>query len=175
MTIPCALHTASMKIHLEIGFSSWDQKINMLRFFFFSEVFLSLRSRSSGYMACSNEDSSKLFVSYLVAKSLFCDPLNCSPSGFSAAAKLLQSCHTLCDPIDGSPPGSPAPGILQARVLEWVAISFSNAWKWKVKVKSLSRVRLFATPWTTAYQAPPPMGFSRQAYWSGLPLVSVEN
>ena len=79
-----------------------------------------------------------------------------------AAAKSLQSCPTLCDPIDGSPPGSPIPGILQARTLEWVAVSFSNAWKWKVKVKSLSRVRLFATPGTSAYQAPPSMVFSRQ-------------
>ena len=84
-----------------------------------------------------------------------------------AAAKSLQSCSTLCDPIDGSPPGSAVPGILQARTLEWVAISFSNAWKWKVKVKSLSRVRLLVTPWTVAYQAPPSMGFSRQEYWSG--------
>ena len=74
---------------------------------------------------------------------------------YAAAAKSLQSCPTLCDPIDGSPPGSPVPGILQARTLEWVAISFSNAWKWKVEVKSLSRVRLLATPWTAAYQAPP--------------------
>ena len=90
----------------------------------------------------------------------------------AAAAKLLQSCPTLCDPTDGSPPGSTVPGILQARTLEWVAISFSNAWKWKVKVKLLSRVRLLATPWTTAYQAPPPMGFSRQEYWSGVPLPS---
>ena len=65
---------------------------------------------------------------------------------------------TLCDPIDSSPPGSPVHGILQARTLEWVAISSSNAWKWKVKVKLLSRVRLLATPWTAAYQAPPPMG-----------------
>ena len=88
----------------------------------------------------------------------------------TAAAKSLQSCLTLCDPIDGSPPGSPIPGILQARTLEWVAVSFSNAWKWKVKGKSLSRVRLLATPWTAAYQAPPPMGFSRQEYWSGVPL-----
>ena len=85
-------------------------------------------------------------------------------------AKSLQSCLTLCNPIDGSLPGSPVPGILQARTLEWVAISFSNAWKWKVKVKSLSRVRLLATPWTAAYQAPPSMGFSRQEYWSGVPL-----
>ena len=65
----------------------------------------------------------------------------------------------LCDPIDGSPPGSPVPGILQARTLEWVAISFSNAWKWQVKVNSLSRVRLLATPWTAAHQAPPSMDF----------------
>ena len=79
---------------------------------------------------------------------------------------------TLCDPIDGSPPGSPVPGILQARTLEWVAISFSNAWKWKVKVKSLSRVRVFATPWTAAHQAPPSRGFSRQEYWSGVPSPS---
>ena len=134
----------------------------------------------------------------------------------AAAAKLLQSCPTLCDPIDSSPPGSPVPGILQARILEWVAISFSNAmhanslqlcstlcnpmdssllgfsvhgilqartlewvtisfsnaWKWKVKVKSLSRVRLLATPWTAAYHAAPSMGFSRQEYWSGVPLPS---
>ena len=90
----------------------------------------------------------------------------------AAAAKSLQSCPTLCDPIDGSPPGSPVPGILQARTLEWVAIPFSNAWKWKVKVKSLSRVQLIATPWTAAYQAPPSMGFSRQEYWSGVPSPS---
>ena len=77
-------------------------------------------------------------------------------------AKLLQSCPTLCNPIDGSPPGSTIPGILQARTLEWVAISFSNAWKWKVKVKLLSRVWLLASPWTAAHQAPPSMGFSRQ-------------
>ena len=88
------------------------------------------------------------------------------------AAKSLQSCPTLCDPIDGSPPGSPVPGILQARTLEWVASSFSNAWKWKVKVKSLSRVWLLATPWTAACQAPPSMGFSRQEYWSVVPLPS---
>ena len=89
-----------------------------------------------------------------------------------AAAKSLQSCVTLCDPIDGSPQGSPVTGTLQARTLEWVAISFSNAWKWKVKVKSLSCVQLLATLWTTAYQAPLSMGFSRQEYWSGVPLPS---
>ena len=90
----------------------------------------------------------------------------------AAAAKSLQSCPILCDPRDGSPPGSPVPGILQARILEWIAISFSKAWKWKVKVKSFSRVRLFATPWTTVHQAPLSMGFSRQEYWSGVPLPS---
>ena len=96
----------------------------------------------------------------------------------AATAKSLQSCPTLCDPIDGSPPvygsppGSAIPGILQARILEWVAISFSNARKWKIKVMSLSRVWLFATPWTAAYLAPRSMGFSRQEYWSGVPLPS---
>ena len=93
--------------------------------------------------------------------------LNCFAA---AAAKLLQSCPTLCDPIDSSPPGSPASGILQARTLEWLAMSFSNAWKGKVKVKLLSHVWLFATTWTAAYQAPSSMGFSRQEYWSAVPL-----
>ena len=90
----------------------------------------------------------------------------------AAAAKSLQSCPTLCDPRDSSPPGSPVPGIFQARTLEWAAISFSNAWKWEVKVKSLSCVWPSATPWTAAFQAPPSMGFSRQEYWSGVPLPS---
>ena len=129
---------------------------------------------------------------YLVTKlclTLY-DPVDCSPPGSSVhgislarilkwvafpsavAAKSLQSCPTLCDPRDGSPPGSAIPGILQARTLEWVAISFSNAGKWKVKVKLLSRVQLLATPRTAAYKAPPPMGFSRQEYWSGVPLPS---
>ena len=85
-----------------------------------------------------------------------------------AAAKLLQLCPTLCDPIDGSPPGSPVPGILQARTLERVAISFSNAWKWKVKVKSLSHVRLFATPWTAAYRAPPWIFQARVLEWGAI-------
>ena len=91
---------------------------------------------------------------------------------FTATAKSLQSCPTQCDPIDGSPPGSPVPGILQARTPEWVAISFSIAWKWKVKVKLLSRARLLATPWTAACQDHPSMGSSRQEYWSGVPLPS---
>ena len=89
----------------------------------------------------------------------------------AAAAKSLQSCLTLCDPMDCSPLGSPVPGILQARTLDWVASSFSNAWKWKVKVKSLSHIWLFATPWTAAHQAPPSMGVSRQEHWSGVPLL----
>ena len=95
-----------------------------------------------------------------------------APGPGLSAAKSLQSSPTLCDPIDGSPPGPAVPGILQARTLEWVAISSSNAWKWKVKVKLLSRVRLLVTSWTAAHQAPPSMGFSRQEYWSGLPLPS---
>ena len=100
-----------------------------------------------------------------------------APVTTAATAKSLQSCPTLCNPRDGSPPGSPVPGILQERTLEWVAISFSNAWNWKVKVKSLSCVWVLVTPWTAAYQAPPSMGFSRQEYWSGVPapfpLVTV--
>ena len=93
----------------------------------------------------------------------------------AAAAKSPQSCPTLCDPVDGSPPGPAVPGILQARTLEWFAISSSNAWKWKVKVKSLSRVWLLTTPGTAAHQAPPSMGFSRQEYWSGVPVPSPGN
>ena len=96
----------------------------------------------------------------------------CYPLLLLDFAKSLQSCPTLCNPVDGSPPGFPVPGILQARTLEWVAISFSNAGKWKVKVKSLSHVWFFATPWAATYQAPPSMGFSRQENWSGLPLPS---
>ena len=93
-------------------------------------------------------------------------------SATATAAKSLQSCPTLYNPIDSSPPGSPVPGILQARILEWVAISFSNVWRWKVKVKSLSPVRLWVTPWTAAYRAPPSMGFSRREYWSRVPSPS---
>ena len=106
----------------------------------------------------------KNFLKYLLYKCLLNDA--------AAAAKSCQSCLTLCDPIDGSPPGLSVPGILQARTLEWVAISFSNAWKWKVKVKSLSHVRFIMTPWTIAHQAPLPMGFSRQECWSGAPSPS---
>ena len=105
-------------------------------------------------------------------QSRFCWLYRASPflAAAAAAAKSLQSCPTLCNPRDSSPLGSSVPGILQARILEWVAISFSNAWKWKVKVKSLSHGRLLATPWSGAYQAPPSIGFSRQEYWSGVPL-----
>ena len=108
----------------------------------------------------SNQPSEYFLILYVIG------------STAAAAAKSLQSCPTLCDPIDGSPSGSPVPGILQARTLEWVAISFSNAWKWKVKGKSLSHVWLFTTPRTIAYQASASMGFSRQEYWSGVPLPS---
>ena len=113
-------------------------------------------------------------ISWLVGRFFTTEPLGkpIYPVAAATAAKSLQSCPTLCDPIDGSPTGSPVPGILQARTLEWVAISFSNAWKWKVKVKSLSRVWLLVTPWTAARQAPPSMGFFRQEYWSGVPLPS---
>ena len=110
------------------------------------------------------------FVHSFIQKYLFSTLYGYSAA---AAAKSLQSCPTLCDPINSSPPGSAVPGVLQARTLEWVAISFCNAWKWKVKVKSLSCVRLLVTPWTAAHQAPPSMGFARQEYWSGVPLTSL--
>ena len=120
---------------------------------------------------CETQNQFSNLISLTPELSLFLNTV--LPSAEStAAAKSPQSCPTLCDPIDGSPPGSPIPGILQARTLEWVAISFSNVWKWKVKVESLSSVRLFVTPWTAAYQVPLPMGFSRQEYWSGVPLPS---
>ena len=101
--------------------------------------------------------------------------IHLSSNTAAAAAKLLQSCPILCNPIDSSPSGSTIPGILQARSLEWVAISFSNAWKWKLKVKSLRRVWLFTTPCTAAHQAPLSTGFSRQEYWSGVPLPSLSS
>ena len=127
---------------------------------------------------CEREDLSiqqKVFLWFLALTNRvdFCLKMKADRNtivGTAAAAKSLQLYPTLCDPIDGSPPDSSVHGILQARTLEWVAISFSNAWKGKVKVKSLSRVRLLVTPWTAAYQAPPSMGFSRREYWSGVPL-----
>ena len=101
---------------------------------------------------------------------------NSPPSGKFTYWLLLLLSHfsrvRLYDPIDGSPPGSPVPGILQARTLEWLAISFSNAWKGRGEGKSLSHVWLVATPWTASHQAPPSMGFSRQEDWSGVPLPS---
>ena len=87
-------------------------------------------------------------------------------------SEVTQSCPALCEPMDCGPLGSSIHVILQARILQWVAFSFSNAYKWKVKVKSLSPVQLFASPWTAAYQAPLSMWFSRQEYWSGLPFPS---
>ena len=117
------------------------------------------------YWHCSTSEPTLQGTLYLLLSSSWKVLLQCEKTihaaAAAAAAKSLQSCPTLCDPIDGSLPGSPIPGILQARTLEWVAISFSNAWKWKVKGKSLSLVRRLATPWTAAYQAPPAMGFSR--------------
>ena len=127
--------------------------------------------------AIQNEEREKQILCVCVCVCVCVSYINTvveSRKKWHAAAKSPQSCPTLCDPIDGSPPGSPVPGILHARTLEWVAISFSNAWKWKVKVKLLSRVGLLATPWTATYQAPPSMGFSRQEYWSGVPLPSLK-
>ena len=119
------------------------------------------------HLCCKEYNQSDFGVDHLVM--FMCRVFSAATT---AAAKSLQSCPTLCDPIDSSPPSSPVPGILQARTLERATISFSNAWKWKVKGKSLSHVWLLATPWTAAYQAPPSMGFSRQEYWSGVPLPS---
>ena len=144
-----------------------------------------LRSpQSTEFLVLYNRFSLVIYLIHLHAQShlILCDSMDCSlPGSFVhgilqarilAAAKSLRSCPTLCDPIDGSPPGSLVPEILQARTLEWVAISFSNAWKWKVKMKLLTRAWLLATPWTAVHQAPPSMGFSRQEYWSGLLLPS---
>ena len=144
-------------------------------FFFncsFKKAFLSLFSMKWDFM--EQQNTRQLFkctfwkilvIYYYLNGNLFI--LNAA-----VAAKLLQSCPTLGDHIDSSPQSSSVPGILQARILEWVAISFSNEWKRKMKVKLLTRVQLFATPWTVAYQTPPSMGFSRQEYWSGLTFPS---
>ena len=128
-----------------------------------------LEKRSKTVAVCRWHDTTYIYVCVCVC---VYKSWRCYQKTTAAAAKSLQSCPTLCDPIDGSPPGCPVPGILQARTLEWVAISFSSAWKWKVKVKLFSRVWLLATPWTVAYQAPLSMGFSRQEHWSGVPLPS---
>ena len=152
------LNTNTCRNHARIFFSTWNSAL-----IFGWTVLYGLKRKRGNNL-------SNTFICW----SPFHLPGYCLFPFFSAAAaKLLQSCPTLCDPRDGSPRGSPVPGILQARTLEWVAISFSNAWKWKVKVKSPSRVQLLATPWTVAYQAPPSMGFSWQEYWSGVPLAKV--
>ena len=121
-------------------------------------------------MLCGREVWGRMDTCICMAESFYCPPetIKTLLIGYMCYSVML----TLCDPRGGSLPGSPVPGILQARTLEWVAISFSNAWEWKVKVKSLSHVQLFATPWTAAHQAPPSMGFSRQEYWSRLPFPS---
>ena len=129
------------------------------------------------HISCQDDLSASPYIGFLSTASVFVTfiitLLYIFQVTFIIAAKSLQSCPTLCDPKDGSPLGSPVPGTLQARTLEWVAISFSNAWRWKVKVRSLILVWLFTTPWTAAYQAPPSIGFSRQEYWSGVPLPSL--
>ena len=156
------------------GFDPWVGKIPWRRAWQPTPLFLLGKSHGQrslvGYdpWGCKESDTTKWMNTHTHTHHMFID--DCK----YAATKSLQSCPTLCDPIDGSPPGSPIPGIIQARTLEWVAISFSNAWKWKVKVKSLSRVRLFMTPWTAAYQAPLSMGFSGQEYWSGVPWPSPD-
>ena len=132
-----------------------------------------LTQHASEQLLCSLRAGSRDHVEMMTLNKVFSPALKVPESLFSEVCCCC--CHfsvQLCDPIDSSPPGSSVPGILQARTLEQVAISLSNAWKWKVKVKSLSHVRLLATPWTAVYQAPLSMGFSRQEYWSGLPLPS---
>jgi len=160
----------------------WSQKslrLSSVLFILFT-LFCSLEVISTILSSCSLICSSASYILLLIPYRVFlisvivlfvsvCLFFNSS----SAAAKSLQSCLTLCDPIDSSAPGSTIPGILQARTLQWVAIALSSAWKWKVNVKLLSHVQLFVTPWTAAYQAPVSIGFSRQEYWSGLPLWSL--
>ena len=136
--------------------------ISLILFFMFSLL---------GFLGILLQNLKNKIILSLLFQYLY-NSFNFLTASAAAAAKSLQLCPTLCDPTDCSLPGSSVPGILQARTLEWVSISFSNAWEWKVKVKLLSHVRLLATPWTTAYQAPPSTGFSRQEYWSGVPLPS---
>ena len=151
-------HFPKWKLNV-IQFNSLHSQLARGKFEIWTWIYLDPKSMSCIYWFHSHKTLSSL-------------PFKFTSTAAAAAAKSLQSCPTLCNPIDDSPLGSPVPGILQERILEWVAISFSNAWKWKVKVKSLSCVPPLATPWTAAYQAPPSMGFSRQEYWSGLPLPS---
>ena len=110
-------------------------------------------------------------VSFLNLQMIHCYPQKVLCYAMLCYAKSLQSCPTLCDPIDGRH-RLPRPWDSPGKNIGVGCHSFSNAWKWKVKVKLLSRVRLLATPWTAAYQAPSSMGFSRQEYWSGVPLPS---
>ena len=168
--LDCKSFIKSLKIYLAMGRKHMleGDLVSVEWIFLFTRVFLC--------SFCTITEKYKFpldkFMIWHLHKSCFSE---CSAAAAAAAAKSLQSCPTLCDPIDDSPLGYPVPGILQARTLEWVAISFSNAWKWKVKGKSLSRVRLLAIPWTAAYQVPPSMAFSRQEYWSGVPLPSPMN
>ena len=146
--------------------------IALTRWTFVGKVMSLLFSMLSRLVIALLPRSKRLLISWLQSPSAVILEPKKIKSVATAAAKSLQSCPTLCNPIDGSPPGSPVPGILQARTLEWVAMPFSNSWKWKVKVKALSCVWLLVTPWTAAYQAPPSKGFSRQEDWSGVPLHS---
>ena len=157
-------HTCDVDMHTNtcIYFSIPFLYINTAYSLFFASGFSAIISLLLISKSSLNANKICIFYAFLLVK------LNI------ATAKSLQSCPTLCDPMGSSPPGSPVPGILQARTLEWVAIFFSNTWKWKVKVKLLSRVWLFGIPWTAAYQAPPSMGFSRQEYWSGVPSPSLK-
>ena len=149
------------KTEIDVSTSECPELVNLTLFGkrVFTEVIKESEMRSSSWSIWAGLQSNDVSFSQF-------PPVDLS-RGTAAAAKSLQSCPTLCDPIDGSPPGSPVPEILQARTLEWAAISFSNVGKWKVKVKSLSRVRLPETPWTAAHQAPPSVGFSRQEDCSG--------
>ena len=138
----------------------------------YSKEILSLKFNHKNIMLDSYQDLILIKPSTNVCSWHWCFYKGAAAAAAAAAALSLQSCPTLCDLIEGSLPGSLVPGILQARILEWVAISFSSAWNGNVKVKLFSRVRLLVTPWTAAHQAPPSMGFSRQEYWSGVPLPS---
>ena len=148
------LHWSTFCFHGRDEFTSFDKPISSFLLFVFSFLFFHPKIKMS-YNLKKKRKRETIFMWYFTS-------FRIDTAAAAAAAKPLQSCPTLCDTIDGSPPGFPVPGILQARTLEWVAISFSNAWKWRVKMKLLSHVQLLATPWTAAYQAPPSMGFSRQ-------------
>ena len=170
-----------LQLYSTLIYTLWDQKEQMKCFHLSAPVLKinAVGQRIQSWWSGNGHGWNKLNVSayakiiWRIVTAANCPRLKDSAVPV-ATAKSLQSCPTLFDPTDSSPPGSALPGILQTRTLEWVAISFSNAWKWKVKVKLPSHVRLFATPWTAAYQAPPSMGFSRQESWSGVPLPSLQ-